>query len=141
MVNLDALERSHRINLKISPHPVTLKEGIISFLVVFLCAPFLTATFLMIPMIGQMLIFFAAALSATYLYIRRSLLLTLIVSAAYLSFLTPLLIFIQVLKHRLDVTLFFLIASGIPVSIFFIGLVAGKLWWEVERRESVAIKN
>jgi hypothetical protein len=91
-------------------------------------APFLYATFFLIPMMGQVTVGFAGLITALYLFFRRSIVIamTVVGSAAMLS--TIFFMTIQSMKYRLDVTLFVLIALGIPVTLIFTTFVAMKIW-------------
>jgi hypothetical protein len=84
--------------------------------------------FMCIPMIGVVTVGFSLFITALYLYFRRSVLvlLTIIMTSVTLSA-----VFfgsVQSLKYRMDVTLFVLIALGIPVTLIYTTFVGMRIW-------------
>ena len=79
-------------------------------------------------MMGQVTVGFAALLTVLYLFYRRSFVIiaTILVMAIILS--SGLFASIQTVKNKLDVTLFFLIALGIPVSAMYSMFIGMKIW-------------
>lgn len=136
MTDLNSYEAFHRKQVKKLKRPVTFYEVLLSYLLILVVSPFLTATFLLIPFLGQILVIGAVLLVIAYIYARRSFLLALTAIFAYFSFLIPMFGTIQHLKYKLEVVLFFLMAGGVPITMVFMLLVAGMLWWEKERTVS-----
>ena len=112
------------------------KEFFYSWLICFVCAPFLFSALFMIPFIGQMLFFASVFLSVYYIYVRRSLKLAVAYLMANLLFIIPTMITMQLVsnKNRFEVTLFILIAACIPVSIIYTVTVAARAWYIVESK-------
>ena len=127
-IRIDDFERFHRPLLRKAPPPVTLKEIAWTMAISTAVAPFFFATFFIIPMMGQITVGLAAIVTTLYLFFRRSLVvaLTVLVSAMLLS--SVAFMSIQSIKYRLDVTLFVLIALGIPVTILYCLFVGMKIW-------------
>jgi len=136
-MSLNKLEKSQRKLFRKPPPAVTTREMLVTFLVCLITAPFLYSALFMIPLIGQGLFLGAFCLTLIYFYVRRSLKIILSVVLANLIFIIPTLIVLQLVtvKNRFDVTIFILIASCIPVSIFYILIVAGLSWHFVESRQ------
>lgn len=129
---LDSIEKSYRSRPKPPVRKLGLKECISIFSLVFVCAPFITAICLILPIMGQVVTILAVTMLGLYLYARRSWQMLFLVIFSYLVFLAPTLIFMQQLKYRLELVLFFLLAGGIPVSIIFTLVMAYKFWVEAE---------
>jgi hypothetical protein len=127
-IRIEDFERYHARRLRKVPPPLSFKEVLITLVISVVMAPFLYATFFLIPMMGQVTVGFAGLITALYLFYRRSIVIamTVVSSAAMLSsvfFMT-----IQSIKYRLDVPLFVLIALGIPFTLIYTTFVAMKLW-------------
>lgn len=127
-ITLDQFEKFHAPSLRRSPPRVTVKEVMGTALVSCITAPFFFTTFFCIPMMGQVTVGFAALLTVLYLFYRRSFVIvaTILVMAIILS--SGLFASIQTVKNKLDVTLFFLIALGIPVSAMYSMFIGMKIW-------------
>jgi hypothetical protein len=136
-MSLKQFEKFHRQFFISKPLPPSNKEVLITFLVSIIAAPFLFASLFMIPIIGQVLSLTAFCLTTIYFWVRKSVKITAVIILAYLLFIIPALVTVQfvAVKNRFDVTLFLLIASCIPVSIFYILLVAGRIWFMVESKQ------
>ena len=127
-ITLDEFEKFHAPRLRRPPPRATLKEAFGTAIVRLVTAPFFFATFFCIPMMGQVTVGFAGLLTAIYLYYRRSP--VIIATIAVTLFLICGGVFgsIQTVKNKLDVTLFFLIALGIPVCAMYSMFVGMKIW-------------
>ena len=84
---------------------------------------------------GQIVVGSAMFLSITYLVVRRSMTVALAAFAGVFLLVLGIFLFIQALKTRLDVTLFFLLATGIPVSAIYSIFVAALIWIQLENRD------
>ena len=115
-------------SLRKPPPPVTVKEVVITMLVATVMAPFLFTTFFVIPMIGQVSVGLAAFVTALYLWFRKSIIiaLTILVSGGF--FASLMFMSIQSIKYRIDVTMFVLIALGIPMTTLLTVIVAMRVW-------------
>lgn len=127
-IRIEDFERYHAPRVRKSPPPVTLKEVVVTALIPVVVVPFMYVVFFCIPMIGVVTVGFSLFVTTLYLFFRRSI---IILGAALLSsgilaglFFT----FIQSLKYRMDVTLFVLIALGIPVCLMYTTFVGMKIW-------------
>jgi hypothetical protein len=127
-IRIEDFERYHARRQRKAPPRLTLKEVIVTMAISLAIAPFMYATFFLIPMMGQVTVGFAGFITALYLFFRRSIVVALavIVSAGFLSsifFMT-----IQSVKYRLEVPLFILIALGIPMTLIYTTFVGMKIW-------------
>lgn len=127
-IRIEDFERYHARRQRKAPPPLTLKEVIVTMAISLAIAPFMYATFFLIPMMGQVTVGFAGFITALYLFFRRSIVVALavVVSAGFLSsifFMT-----IQSVKYRLEVPLFILIALGIPMTLIYTTFVGMKIW-------------
>lgn len=127
-IRIEDFERYHARRMRKAPPPLSLKEVVVTFVVCVAMAPFLYATFFLIPMMGQVTVGFFGFVTALYLFFRRSIVIALTVLAtggllASIFFMT-----IQSVKYRLEVPLFILIALGIPVTLIFTTFVAMRIW-------------
>ena len=127
-VRIEDFERFHAKLLRKAPPRVSLKELLVTVLVALLVAPFMYVIFMCIPMIGVVTVGFSLFITALYLYFRRSVLvlLTIIMTSVTLSA-----VFfgsVQSMKYRMDVTLFVLIALGIPVTLIYTTFVGMRIW-------------
>ena len=134
-MNLNQFENQQRKLLVRKPFPPDRKEIKYFFLITIITYPFLYAGLFMIPLIGQFLFLFALCITLLYLYVRKSLKLIAICVASNLIFLIPTIITIQSIsvKNRLDVILFFLMATCIPISIMYILVTSGLVWYNIDR--------
>jgi hypothetical protein len=127
-ITLNEFEKFHAPRFRRPPPRATIREVAGTAGVCLVTAPFFFATFFCIPMMGQVTVGFAAFLTAIYLYYRRSpiILVTILVMAVLIC--GGVFGSIQSVKNKLDVTLFFLIALGIPVSAMYSMFVGMKIW-------------
>ncbi len=127
-IRIEDFEKFHARRLRKPPPPVTVKEVVITMLVATVMAPFLFTTFLVSPMIGQVSVGLAAFLTALYLWFRRSVIIavTILVSGGF--FASLMFMSIQSIKYRIDVTMFVLIALGIPMTTLLTFIVAMRIW-------------
>jgi hypothetical protein len=127
-IRIEDFEKFHAASFRKTPPPVSLKEVVVTVLVSTFMAPFLFATFFVIPMMGQVTVGLAAFVTALYLWSRKSLViaLTVLASAAMLS--SILFMSIQSIKYRIDVTMFVLIALGIPMTFMYTVFIGMKVW-------------
>lgn len=127
-IRIEDFEKFHARKLRKPPPPVTVKEVVITMLVATVMAPFLFTTFFVIPMIGQVSVGLAAFVTALYLWFRKSIIiaLTILVSGGF--FASLMFMSIQSIKYRIDVTMFVLIALGIPMTTLLTVIVAMRVW-------------
>lgn len=127
-IKIEDFEKFHAASCRKAPPPVSLKELVATVLVSVIMAPFLFATFFVIPMMGQVTVGLAAFVTALYLWSRKSIVivLTVLASSALLS--SILFMSIQSIKYRIDVTMFVLIALGIPMTFMYTVFVGMKVW-------------
>ena len=127
-IRIEDFERYHARRQRKAPPPLSLKEVLVTLAISVAIAPFMYATFFLIPMMGQVTVGFAGFITALYLFFRRSIVIALTVlgSAGFLAsifFMT-----IQSVKYRLEVPLFILIALGIPMTLIYTTFVGMKIW-------------
>ena len=127
-IRIEDFERYHARQMRKAPPPISLKEVVITWAVCVVMAPFLYATFFLIPMMGQVTVGFCGFITALYLFFRRSVVIALTVLAtggvlASIFFMT-----IQSVKYRLEVPLFILIALGIPMTLIFTTFIGMRIW-------------
>jgi hypothetical protein len=127
-IRIEDFEKFHAPSLRKPPPPVTVKEVVITMLVATLMAPFLFTTFFVIPMIGQISVGFAAFVTALYLWARKSIIIALTILASAGLFSSLMFMSIQSIKYRIDVTMFVLIALGIPMTTLLTVIVAMRVW-------------
>jgi hypothetical protein len=127
-VRLSDLERRHRAGLVRPPTPPTWREVCISTVAAALVTPWVFATFGVIPIIGQALFAAVVVLLGVYLYSRRSLSLTAGMVGAPLTLVILFMASAQMLKYRLEVPLFLLVATGIPVTVMAIVALVAMIW-------------
>lgn len=127
-VRIEDFERFHAKLLRKVPQRPSLKEVLITMLVAVLVVPFMYVTFMCIPMMGVVTVGFALFVTTLYLVFRRSLLILMasLMSSATLSALF--FVFIQSVKDRMDLTLFVLIALGIPITLIYTTFVGMRIW-------------
>ncbi|MEY4667904.1 MAG: hypothetical protein RL518_603 [Pseudomonadota bacterium] len=127
-IRIEDFERYHAPRFRMAPPPVSIKEVIVTMLICTVMAPFLFTTFFVIPMMGQVTVGLAGFVTALYLWFRKSFViaLTVLASAGILS--TIAFMSIQSIKYRIDVTMFILIALGIPMTFIFTVFVGMKVW-------------
>lgn len=127
-IRIEDFEKFHAASLRKTPPPVSLKEIVGTVLIAAVISPFLFTTFFVIPMMGQVTVGLAAFVTALYLWSRKSIViaLTVLASSALLS--SILFMSIQSIKHRIDVTMFILIALGIPMTFIYTVFIAMKVW-------------
>jgi hypothetical protein len=131
---LDNLEKYYRTLPRPPVRPITLKEAILNVIFVLLCAPFLSAVFFVLPLIGQILVLCSFSITIWYFFARRSWLVVLSFLTGFFIFAIPTLATIQLIKNNLNLTLFFLLALGVPVSIFYICTMACRIWCEADKQ-------
>ena len=132
---LNEIERDHRRSVPKQYRPPTRAELLIISGLSFVSAPFVSSTFLLVPLIGQGLVFFFLSLVGIFFFVRRSWVVFFCAVAAHLAFIIPAIAIIPSIKHRLDLAYFVLLALGIPVVILMSLFVAGRAWMEVEMRD------
>lgn len=127
-IRIEDFEKFHARKLRKPPPPVTVKEVVITMLVATVMAPFLFTTFFVIPMIGQVSVGLAAFVTALYLWFRKSIIIALTILASGGFFASLMFMSIQSIKYRIDVTMFVLIALGIPMTTLLTVIVAMRVW-------------
>ena len=106
----------------------SLKELCVTLLITLGMAPFAFVTFMVIPIMGQVTVGFAALLTVLYLFFRRSALIALTVLVGSFVFWSVIFGVIQVIKNNLEVPLFFFTATGIPVCAIFCMFIGARIW-------------
>lgn len=127
-IRIEDFEKFHAPRLRKAPPPVTVKEVVLTVLVCTIMAPFLFTTFFVIPMIGQISVGLLGFVTALYLWSRRSLIIALTILASGGLFCSLMFMSIQTIKYRIDVTMFVLIALGIPMTTLLTVIVAMRVW-------------
>jgi hypothetical protein len=79
-------------------------------------------------MIGQVSVGLAAFVTALYLWARKSIIIALTILGSAGLFSSIMFMSIQSIKYRIDVTMFVLIALGIPMTTLLTLLVAMRVW-------------
>lgn len=127
-IRIEDFEKYHAQRVRRAPPPVSFKEVLVTTLLAIVVVPFMYVTFMCIPMMGVVTVGFASFVTALYLFFRRSIviLLTTLLSSGTLA--AIFFVFVQSVKYRMDVTLFVLIALGIPVSLIYTTFVGMKIW-------------
>jgi|LauGreDrversion4_2_1035121.scaffolds.fasta_scaffold04041_9 hypothetical protein len=127
-IRIEDFEKFHAPRLRKPPPPVTVKEVVITMLIATAMAPFLFTTFFVIPMIGQISVGLAGFVTALYLWARKSIIIALTILASAGLFSSLMFMSIQSIKYRIDVTMFVLIALGIPMTTLLTVIVAMRVW-------------
>lgn len=127
-IKIEDFEKFHAASFRRTPPPVSIKEIVVTVMVATIMAPFLFTTFFVIPMMGQITVGLAAFVTALYLWSRKSLVIALTVLASAAMFSSILFMSIQSIKYRIDVTMFVLIALGIPMTFMYTVFVGMKVW-------------
>lgn len=127
-VRIEDFERFHAKRLRKAPPPASLIEVVTTILLAIIVVPFMYVTFMCIPMMGVVTVSFSLFITTLYLFFRRSLLIlaTAVLGSGTLAGLF--FVFVQSVKYRMDVTLFVLIALGIPVTIIYTTFVGMRIW-------------
>ena len=117
--SLDAIERNFRRARVYKTTRATKKELIVTLCVASFVTPFFFVTFFTLPLMGQIVVGFAAMVTAFYLFFRRSILIFLagLAGSGLFSILT--FATIQSIKYRIEIPLFIFLALGIPVAIMY----------------------
>lgn len=127
-LSVSDFERYHGKRLTPVQKCPSLRELLLTALITLVMSPFGFVTFMVIPVMGQVTVGFALFLTALYLFYRRSLLVTCVALGCALIFWTALFMSIQGIKNNLEVVLFFLTATGIPVSAMFCMFIGARIW-------------
>jgi hypothetical protein len=127
-IRIEDFESFHASKLRRPPPAVTVKEVVITMMIATVMAPFLFTTFFVIPMIGQISVGLAAFVTALYLWFRKSVVIALTILASGGFFASLMFMSIQSIKYRIDVTMFVLIALGVPMTTLLTFIVAMRVW-------------
>jgi hypothetical protein len=127
-IRIEDFEKFHAPRLRKAPPAVSVKEVVVTLLVSMVVAPFIFTTFFVIPMIGQISVGLAAFVTALYLWSRKSIVIALTILASGGLFSSLMFMSIQSIKYRIDVTMFILIALGIPITTLLTIFVAMRVW-------------
>jgi hypothetical protein len=127
-IRIEDFEKFHAASLRKTPPPVTVKEVVVTMAICTVMAPFLFTTFFVIPMIGQISVGLAGFIAALYLWSRKSIVIGLTILASGGLFSSLMFMSIQSIKYRIDVTMFVLIALGIPMTTLLTIFVAMRVW-------------
>lgn len=104
------------------------RELLITIGVAFVVTPFFFVTFFVLPMMGQITVGFAAIITALYLFVRRSVLVTAAVLIGISIFSLAAFSSIQAIKYRLDIPLFICLTMGVPVTVGYCIFVSSRIW-------------
>lgn len=127
-IGIEDFERFHAKRLRKVPPPVSLKEVVLTAVLAVFVVPFMYVTFMCIPMMGVVTVGFSLFITALYLFFRRSLLILAVSLLSSGTLVGLFFVFVQSVKYRMDVTLFVLIALGIPVTIIYTTFVGMRIW-------------
>lgn len=126
-ISLQSMEKGLRRGMRSGIRvPVSSKELILTLVVSAIMTPFFFVTFFVLPIMGQITVGVAMAITAIYLWVRRSWLVfvTSFAGAAVVSLIT--FVVIQAIKYRLDIPLFIFLVMGVPLSVIYcLGLGIG----------------
>ena len=127
-IRIEDFEKYHASRMRRPQPRASLKEVLSAVLLATIVSPFMYVIFFCIPIIGIVTVGFAGFVTTLYLFFRRSIVLwltTILTCGALAGIFFSV---IQSVKYRLDVTLFVLIALGIPVTLIFTTFVGMKIW-------------
>ena len=127
-LTVSEFERHHASKLVPVQLRPSMKELVMTALVTLIMSPVSFITFMVIPMIGQITVGFAALITGIYLFYRRSFLVALTAVGFFIVFWTMLFVSIQAIKNNLEVILFFFTATGIPVSTMYCLFIGSRIW-------------
>jgi hypothetical protein len=127
-LKLSDFERFHSERLIPVQKRPSLREISLTALITVVMAPFGFVTFMVIPVMGQVTVGFALLLTVLYLFYRRSFLVAGVALGCLVVFWTALFMSIQGIKNNLEVVLFFLTATGIPVSAIYCMFIGSRIW-------------
>lgn len=127
-LTVSEFERHHASKLVPVQLRPSMKELVLTALVTLVMSPVSFVTFMVIPMMGQITVGFAALISGIYLFYRRSFLVALTAIGCFVVFWTMLFVSIQAIKNNLEVLLFFFTATGIPVSAMYCMFIGSRIW-------------
>ena len=127
-VLLSDFERHHAQALRVPLHAPGIYELALTLAITMFMAPFSFVIFLVIPVMGVITVALSFSLTVWYLISRRSVLVALTVLVGSVLFWGVLFETIQVIKSNLEVPLFFLTATGIPVSAMYCMFIGARIW-------------
>jgi len=127
-LTVSEFERHHASKLVPVQLRPSIKELVITALITLIMSPVSFVTFMVIPMMGQVTVGFAALVTGIYLFYRRSFLVALTAIGVFVVFWTVLFVSIQAIKNNLEVILFFFTATGIPVSAMYCMFIGSRIW-------------
>ncbi len=127
-VRLSEFERHHAQARKVQLCAPGIYELAMTLAVTIFMAPFSFVIALVIPKMGLITVALSFSLTACYLISRRSLLVAFTVLGGTLLFWGVFFETIQAIKNNLEVPLFVLTATGIPVSVMYCMFIGTKIW-------------
>jgi hypothetical protein len=127
-LKLADFERFHGERMVPAQKRPSLREISLTALITLMMAPFGFVTFMVIPVMGQVTVCFALFLTFLYLFYRRSFVVAGVALGCSLVFWSALFMSIQAIKNNLEVVLFFLTATGIPVSAIYCMFIGARIW-------------
>lgn len=127
-VRIEDFERFHAKLLRKPPPRASLKEILLTTLTAIVVVPFMYVIFMCIPMMGVVTVGLAFLVTALYLYYRRSIVILLASLLSSSALAAIFFVSVQSVKYRMDVTLFVLIALGIPVTLIYTTFVGMRIW-------------
>lgn len=127
-IGIDDFERFHRARVRLAIPPVSFREVATTLVIACVVCPFMFTAFFVIPIMGQFTVGLAAFITALYLLFRKSFVIALTVALSCVALSSIAFMSIQSIKYRLDVTMFVLIALGIPVTFIYSVFVGMKIW-------------
>ena len=127
-VTVDDLERQYRRDVKLTPPKSTVREIALTLFMSALLTPFFFTTFFVLPIMGQVVVFFALLITGIYLWARRSIPVTLAAIMGSTGFALVTYLTIQAIKTRLEIPLFIFLVLGIPVTAMYSIFLAMRIW-------------
>jgi hypothetical protein len=121
-------ERFHAKDVVPVQHCPSLRELVLTALITLAITPFSFVIFLVVPVMGMITVSFSFLLSCLYLFYRRSILVACTAIGFSVVFWVALFLSIQGIKNNLEVLLFFLTATGIPVSAIYCMFIGSRIW-------------
>jgi len=127
-VSVDDLERHYRKSISFDTPRATIKELLLTIFLAAFLTPFFFTTFFVLPIMGQVVVFFALFMTSVYLWARRSIAVTLAAITGSASFALLTYLTIQAVKAKLDIPLFIFLVMGIPVTAIYSLYLAMRIW-------------
>jgi len=125
---LDSIEKAIRIQGVTQPVMPSARELLITFFGVVAITPFFLTTVFVLPIMGQIVGFVAAATTVMYMVARRSWLVAVTMIGGFGTFSILTLLVIQAVKTRVDIPLFIFLAMGVPILLIYSVILGAQIW-------------